>query len=220
MTKTSMSFAGAGLSLALALGLAAPATAEVRVGDLQEDRTAIVRVSDNRLEDRIEDRIERDKRLKQRDIDVDVDDSGVVRLQGSVPTAAERARAERLARVKGVSRVDNEINVERGQTRDLVDIDEQGAKRSAEEAGDKIKRSTRELGEEITDSWITTKVKAQFVGEDVLDGNDVRVETEGHVVVLRGTVPSESARERAVEIARTTKGVVRVEDKLVVAKKR
>jgi hyperosmotically inducible protein len=74
-------------------------------------------------------------------------------------------------------------------------------------------------GDQISDGWITTKVKGQFVGVDVLKGSDINVDTskEG-VVTLNGTVPTEAARSRAVEIARTTKGVRRVVDNLKLSK--
>ena len=48
--------------------------------------------------------------LAPRDIDVDVND-GVVTLKGEVRTEAERARAGKLALVKGVARVDNRIEI-------------------------------------------------------------------------------------------------------------
>jgi hyperosmotically inducible periplasmic protein len=71
-------------------------------------------------------------------------------------------------------------------------------------------------GEAITDGWITTKVKAQFVGETLLKGSDVNVDTNNHVVTLEGTVESEAAKARASAVARETEGVTAVVDRLVV----
>jgi hypothetical protein len=65
---------------------------------------------DNRIEKRIETRIERDRQLRQHAIEVQVND-GMATLTGTVPSEAARARAERLARVKGVTEVDNQIQV-------------------------------------------------------------------------------------------------------------
>jgi osmotically-inducible protein OsmY len=71
------------------------------------------------------------------------------------------------------------------------------------------------VGTEVSDSWITTKVKASYLTENALKGSDISVDTDDHGVVrLTGTVPTEAARARAVEIARTTKGVRRVDDHL------
>ncbi len=71
-------------------------------------------------------------------------------------------------------------------------------------------------GEVITDGWITTKVSAKFVDEKLLKGSNINVDTKDHVVTLKGTVGSDSAKARAVEIARNTEGVVRVVNQLVV----
>ena len=71
-------------------------------------------------------------------------------------------------------------------------------------------------GEAITDGWITTKVSAKFVDEKLLKGSNINVDTEDHVVTLKGTVGSDAAKARAVEIAGNTEGVVRVVNQLVV----
>ena len=43
---------------------------------------------------------------------------------------------------------------------------------------------------------------------------DVDISTEGGVVTLVGVVPSEFAKSRAIELAKSTPGVVRVNDML------
>lgn len=69
----------------------------------------------------------------------------------------------------------------------------------------------------INDAWITTKIKANFVNEDALKGSDINVDTNSHVVTLKGTVASAAGRARAVELAKSTKGVKRVIDTLTIA---
>jgi len=69
----------------------------------------------------------------------------------------------------------------------------------------------------INDAWITTKIKANFVNEDALKGSDINVDTNGHVVTLKGTVASAAGRARAVELAKSTTGVKRVIDSLTIA---
>lgn len=59
------------------------------------------------------------------------------------------------------------------------------------------------------DSYITTKVKAQFVSENKFQANYVKVVTENSVVYLMGYVTHTEA-EAAVEIARNTSGVTKV----------
>ena len=68
-----------------------------------------------------------------------------------------------------------------------------------------------------SDSWITTKVKAKFVGEDALKHSHISVNTTDNVVTLKGTVASEAGRERAIAIVKATDGVKDVVDKLTIA---
>lgn len=78
-----------------------------------------------------------------------------------------------------------------------------------------VDKTDESVGTEVSDSWITTKVKTSYATDSGLKGSDISVDTNDHgVVSLTGTVPSEAARTRAVEIARTTKGVRQVDDHL------
>jgi hyperosmotically inducible protein len=196
--------------------------------------------NDGRVEDRIEARLQHDARLKSDDLKVDVD-SGVATLKGKVPSQADKLRAERLARVAGVTRVENKIEVDTSVAKDRVEDNARLEKKRIDERADRAKErvdqqedrakarldeektarktetpaKTDSAGDEVTDTWITTKVKAQYVGVDALKGSDISVDTDHEgVVVLTGTVPNEAARTRAIEIARTTKGVRRVVDSL------
>jgi osmotically-inducible protein OsmY len=81
-------------------------------------------------------------------------------------------------------------------------------------ADDKARAATSSTGEKITDAWILTKVKAQFVGEDALENSDINVDVRNNVVTLKGTVPTQAGKARAVAIARATEGVTRVQDNL------
>ena len=75
-------------------------------------------------------------------------------------------------------------------------------------------------GEVINDTWITTKIKADMVNEDVLKDSDVEVHTNNHVVTLSGTAMSPAGRARAVAIAKGTDGVKRVIDKITIGPKK
>jgi len=89
-----------------------------------------------------------------------------------------------------------------------------GASTSVAQVSDAAKKS----GNAITDSWITMKVHSQFIPEDALEGSDIDVDTTHGVVVLKGTVPTEAAKTRAVAIAKATDGVKSVTDQLRIAK--
>ena len=93
-------------------------------------------------------------------------------------------------------------------------------KEVARDIATKTKEVTSATGEVITDAWITTKVKAKLVDETLLKGSDINVDTNNHVVTLKGTVTSAAGRARAVAIAKTTKGVSRVVDELTISPKK
>jgi len=67
-------------------------------------------------------------------------------------------------------------------------------------------------GEYVTDSWITTKVKASLAEEPQVNATDVNVETYKGVVQLRGFVASSAAMYDAVRIATGIKGVTSVKN--------
>ena len=74
-------------------------------------------------------------------------------------------------------------------------------------------------GEEITDAWITTHVHARFVGETLLKDSDINVDTDKHVVTLKGTVTARAGRTRAGNIAKQIEGVHKVINRLTVGPK-
>ena len=114
--------------------------------------------------------------------------------------------------------VDNGVVTLRG----TVDTDEERAKagRLARVSGVNKVDNQLKVGSEgarntVTDSTITARLKTELLAEDAL--RSVHVETNNAVVSLNGTVPSEAARTRAIDLARSTSGVSRVEDNLKVA---
>jgi hyperosmotically inducible protein len=76
-------------------------------------------------------------------------------------------------------------------------------------AGSATKEST---GEYVTDSWITTKVKAALVEDSQVKATEVNVETFKGTVQLSGFVSSDAAMRRAVQLTRETKGVTSVKN--------
>jgi hyperosmotically inducible protein len=93
-------------------------------------------------------------------------------------------------------------------------------KEGARKVGETTKDAVSKTGEVITDGWITSRVHERFVGEDLLKGSDINVDTNDHVVTLKGTVMSAAGRGKAVEIAKGTEGVHQVIDRLMVAPKK
>lgn len=220
------------------------------------------KVDDGAIKTRIESRLKSSATLKGADIDVAVD-HGVVTLTGTVHSEAQNLRAASLAKVTGVTNVENKLKVDSATAR-AIDKAEDKTDKAMDKAADKTDRAmdkaadksdkaadksesamhkagdktadaaratgsagkkaavktkdaAEDVGGNVTDGWITTKLKADFVNEDLLKGSSINADTNNHIVTLKGTVASEAGRDRAVQIAKTTKGVSRVVDQLTIA---
>lgn len=64
---------------------------------------------------------------------------------------------------------------------------------------------------------LTASVKTRLAADAVVKAADIDVSTEGTVVTLDGTVASQAIKDRALTVARQTKGVTLVKDELKVA---
>ncbi|MCJ7542168.1 MAG: BON domain-containing protein [Desulfobacterales bacterium] len=71
-------------------------------------------------------------------------------------------------------------------------------------------------GEYIDDSVITTKVKSLLAADDFLKSFQIGVKTYKGTVQLSGFVNSQKAVDKAIEIARSVKGVTSVKNDLIV----
>ncbi|WP_144184147.1 BON domain-containing protein [Elioraea rosea] len=76
--------------------------------------------------------------------------------------------------------------------------------------------TSQSTGEYIDDSAITTKVKAELLGDSGLSSFDIGVETQNRVVQLSGFVDSQAVKARAGQIAAGVAGVRSVRNDLVV----
>ena len=116
--------------------------------------------------------------------------NGMVTLTGTVPTQAEKAQAEQIARnTEGVTRVINNITVASNST------GENGAGVAAE------------------DLMILSKIRARYVAEGIVGA---KVEVKDGVVTLKGNVKNAQSKVRAESIARATSGVKNVDNLIVV----
>src|SRR3954470_12867703 len=209
------------------------------------------KVDDSAIKSRVEAKLKSADSLKNDHIVVSVD-NGVVTLSGTVHSEAQSLRARELAKVEGVTNVENKLDVDsasadaaKGTATKTKDATVKGAEKTkdatvkgaektkdatvhgadktkgtAGTVGSKTKDVASDTGEAINDAWITTKINTEFVNEDTLKGSDINVDTNNHVVTLKGTVATPAGKARAEEIAKTTKGVVRVINTLTVGPKK
>ena len=72
------------------------------------------------------------------------------------------------------------------------------------------------VGDTMDDATITTRVKTVFVSDPVVGTLRIDVDTFKGVVTLSGRVKTKAEEEKAIELARTIKGVVDVKSTLTI----
>jgi len=125
--------------------------------------------------------------VRARKIDVDTVEGAVI-LTGIVETQDEARKAVEIAEgVPGVKEVRNNLQV-----------------------------GYRSLGEAFDDKVIGSKVKAKLIKEPGIRSLNIDVDVNKGVVTLTGVVGYQHQKDRVMEIARTTSGVIEVVDNIKV----
>ena len=86
----------------------------------------------------------------------------------------------------------------------------------AREVASEARQAAVRAGDRLADSWVSTKIQAQYFADDDIKARYIEVTTRDGIVSLEGYVEDERARDEAVQIARNTDGVRDVQDRLVV----
>jgi len=102
--------------------------------------------------------------------------------------------------------------------RDAGDPAPRTARERGAEIGESVGAAADRAGEMLSDGGITAKIKSKMALDDTVEAREINVSTRDRVVTLSGTVASARERERAVQLARETKGVRSVKDELRVGK--
>ncbi|MFI3122912.1 MAG: BON domain-containing protein [Methylococcales bacterium] len=71
-------------------------------------------------------------------------------------------------------------------------------------------------GEYFDDTILTTKIKSTFLGDSRLKMLDINVKSYKGTVQLSGFIDSQKEADRAVQLARTIKGVKAVNNSLII----
>jgi hyperosmotically inducible protein len=74
--------------------------------------------------------------------------------------------------------------------------------------------TNRPAEQQVSDSWITTKIKSKLAADPTTEALEVDVDTMNGVVRLSGIVDEDQERREAEELARQTDGVKRVINEL------
>jgi hyperosmotically inducible periplasmic protein len=144
-------------------------------------------VDDSTITTRINHEMLKDDLVKARQIDVDTI-GGHVTLTGVVATREESSRTVQIARrVPAVKSVRNNLQI-----------------------------GERNFGNVWSDNVISNKIKAKLIAEPEVRSMNIDVDVYLGVVTLTGVVSSKYQKDRAIEISRTTDGIVKVIDNLKV----
>lgn len=95
------------------------------------------------------------------------------------------------------------------------------------QAGEQLKKATQQAetsAKEVTgkalatmdDVAISTAISAELAKDSEFRAFQVKVDTKGGAVTLKGTAPNEAAKERATKLTRAFSGVVSVDNKLAI----
>ena len=108
---------------------------------------------------------------------------------------------------------------DRADNRTVGERIDSGAARTeqaARNAADDTKAMGAAASSKIDDGMITTKVNAALVADKDLSAVKINVDTKDGVVTLTGPAPSPEAAAQATKIAKDVKGVISVNNQLVV----
>jgi osmotically-inducible protein OsmY len=135
--------------------------------------------------------------LRANDLKVSVD-NGKATLSGVVEEGVNKDLAKQIALgVNGVKEVDNNIVVKADYS-------------------PPAKSTNRSFGETVDDANITAAVKSKLLWSKYADGLTTDVDTKYGKVTLTGTADTASEKELAQALAKGTKGVVAVDNRLVI----
>ena len=90
--------------------------------------------------------------------------------------------------------------------------------REAREAAAGMRSAASVAGERLADSWLTTKVQAQFFADEDIKARYITVTTRDGIVTLKGHVESDDVRQQALQITKNTDGVRNISDQLLVGR--
>ena len=77
-------------------------------------------------------------------------------------------------------------------------------------------KQERTVSQETSDAALSARIKTAFATDSVVKARDIKVDALRGVVTLTGNVSSAAERDKAISIARNTKGVLAVKDNMKV----
>src|SRR5437588_6902589 len=93
-------------------------------------------------------------------------------------------------------------------------VDTSKAREAGAKVGEATAKAANEAAEALANGAITAKIKSKMVLDDLVKARNIGVDTDGSIVTLTGVVGSEAERQRALQLAKQTKGITSVIDHL------
>lgn len=141
--------------------------------------------------------------LRSNDISVVVKGSEAA-ISGIVEEEVNKELAQEIAMgVPGINNVDNQLTVEQDY-------------KPSKESKDSNMANERSYGEVVDDATITAAVKSKLMWSKDAEGLSTKVDTKSGNLTLQGTAISEEAKAHAESMAKNTRGVISVDNQLVV----
>jgi osmotically-inducible protein OsmY len=86
----------------------------------------------------------------------------------------------------------------------------------ADEHEGKAQATANAVGEAVDDATLVAKIKSSLLRSPEVEGLDVNVDAKDGVVTLSGTAATQTEKASAERIAKTSDGVKKVENKIVI----
>lgn len=115
-----------------------------------------------------------------------------------------------------VSKTEQAALEAKAKTESLMAKAGESMKSEVEKAKTVGKTAAQSATTNIGDSVTTASVLAEFARDAELNAMKINVETKNGTVTLNGSAPSTASREKALNLAKSVKGVGSVDNKLVV----
>ncbi len=171
-------------------------------------------IDDSMITTKIKGKLLGDKQVRLDNIEIKTL-NGDVELFGTAKNRANGKRAVSLARqVKGVKTVKNNIEVAPSDATAAGDPPRK--ERVATRRSDDRVADSRRSDQPVSDSWITSKVKATFVKDKEVKARNIHIKTVDGVVQLSGMAGSADESSHAADLARDVKGVKSVNNEITV----
>ena len=104
----------------------------------------------------------------------------------------------------------------RGAKTTTVVVDTGAAHDRLDQLGERAGNAALKVDAFVSDAEMSGKIKSKMALDELVQARTIEVSTTAGIVTLAGTVRSVAERDKALALARDTKGVTRVVDHLIV----